>query len=180
MDTKPKKIKFVFFVSLFPFRSLLKKLGIKYDIVKVANDYYREDFIKVPIKHIAVVLPHCLIHDRCSAKFSKEDGIVCVSCGLCRCGEIREICEEKGCQFYITSSAGFSKRLTQRRKIKAAIGAVCTYELKKGLQNQKITLKGVKLKKSEVIPQTILTSRYDCLDNNIDWELLKRMIAEIG
>lgn len=180
MDRKLKKIKFIFFLALLSFSSLLEKIGVKYDIVKVANDYYREAFSKVPIRDIAVMLPHCLIDIRCSAKFSKEDGILCNKCGLCRCGEIKEICEEKGVQFYITSSTGFTKRLVQRKEIKAAIGVVCTYELKKGLRNEKIALKGVKLKGTKIIPQTILTAKYDCLDNDIDWELLKKTIAEVG
>ena len=101
---------------------------------------------------------------------------MCKSCGLCKCGEIKELCEQKGYQFYISPSVGFTKRLTQRKQIKAAIGAACMYEIKKGMNNERITLNGVNIKQTKVIPQAISMPKYDCIDNNLDWDKLKRMI----
>jgi len=172
------RLKFMSAFFFFPFRSFLARLGIRYDISRIANAYYREDFDRIPAAEKAVVLPHCLIAEECKARFSKVEGILCMKCKKCRCGEIRSLCEEKGWQFYISPSANFTKRLVQRKKVRAAVGGACDFEIDRGIRSTPITLKGVRLKKKKVIPQVILTARYDCLQNDIDWELLKRIILE--
>jgi hypothetical protein len=172
------RLKFVSAFLFFPVRSFLEKFGVRYDITDIANAYYRDKFNRTPAESKAVLLPHCLIGEKCKARFSKEDGVLCVDCKQCRCGEIRTLCQEKGWQFYISPSTGFAKRLIQRKGIRAAVGAACDFEIEKGIRTTPITLKGVRLKRRKVIPQVILTARYDCLANDIDWDLLKRIIVD--
>lgn len=171
-----KKIKFAACVLFHPLKNVMEKVGIAYNLVAVINDYYRDDFNSIPRKDLAVMLPHCLVDDKCAAKFSKEDGILCTKCKRCKCGEIKLLCEEKGVQFYISPSSGFTKRLAQRKKIKAAIGAACDFEIEKGLRSTRLSSKGVNLKERKVIPQILLASKYNCLNNDIDWEWLKKLI----
>ena len=161
---------------LFPLRFPGKKQGIYDDFIRIANASYRDDFNRVPVRDRAVLLPHCLIHQKCPAKFSKEEGILCIQCKLCKCGEIKALCEEKGCQFYITPSVGFTKRLADRKRLKAAVGVTCHYEIEKGIRSTRITLKGIDLQQRRVVPQVIMMSKYDCLDNDTDWDLLKKII----
>jgi hypothetical protein len=170
------RLKFVSAFVFFPMRSLLGRIGLRYDISDIANAYYRRAFDRIPAADKAVILPHCLIGEKCKAHFSKEDGVLCVNCKQCRCGEIRILCREKGWQFYISPSTNFTKRLVQRKGIRAAIGAACDREIEKGIRSTPITLRGVRLKERKVIPQAILTDRCDCLNNDIDWERLRRMI----
>jgi hypothetical protein len=170
------RLKFVSAFFFFPMRSLLERIGLRYDISAIANAYYREAFDRVPAADKAVILPHCLIGEKCKARFSKEDGVLCVNCKQCRCGEVRVLCEEKGWRFYISPSANFTKRLVRRKSICAAIGAACDFEIEKGIRSTPITLRGVRLKEKKVIPQVIRMARYNCLNNDIDWELLRRMI----
>ncbi len=178
MSQDCSRLKFVTAFFFYPLRSLLARVGIRYDISRVANAYYREEFDGLPAAEKAVILPHCLIDVECKARFSKEDGVICMKCGKCRCGDIRSLCEAQGWQFYITPSANFTKRLVQRKKIRAALGGACDYEIDRGIRSTPITLKGVRLKKRKVIPQVILTARYDCLRNDIDWELLERIVRD--
>ena len=170
------RLKFVSAFVFFPMRSMLGRIGLRYDISAIANDYYREAFERVPAADKAVILPHCLIGEKCKAHFSKDDGVLCMKCRQCRCGEIRSLCEEKGWRFFISPSANFTKRIVQRKGIRAAIGAACDFEIEKGIRSTPITLRGVRLKERKVIPQVIRMDRYDCLSNDIDWELLRRMI----
>ncbi|MCX5838243.1 MAG: DUF116 domain-containing protein [Deltaproteobacteria bacterium] len=172
------RLKFVSAFFFFPMRSLLGRVGLRYDISAIANAYYRKAFDQVPAADKAVILPHCLIGEKCKAHFSKEGGILCVKCKQCRCGEIRILCEEKGWQFYVSPSANFTKRLVRRKGIRAAIGAACEIEIEKGIRSTPITLRGVRLKERKVIPQVIRMARYDCLNNDIDWELLRRMVQD--
>jgi hypothetical protein len=172
------RLKFVSAFLFFPMSSLLERIGLHYDISAIANAYYREAFNRVPAADKAVILPHCLIGEKCKAHFSKEDGILCVNCKQCRCGEIRILCEERGWRFYISPSTNFTKRLVRRKGIRAAIGAACDFEIAKGIRSTPITLRGVRLKERKVIPQAIRMARYDCLNNDIDWELLRRMIRD--
>jgi hypothetical protein len=64
----------------------------------------------------------------------------------------------------------------QRKGIRAALGAACDFEIEKGIRSTRITLQGVRLKRKKVIPQVLLTARYDCLQNDIDWDLLRKII----
>jgi uncharacterized protein len=171
-----RRLKIIFAVVFFPLRSYLARLGICYDLSSITNIYYRKKFDSIPAAQKAVILPHCLIGDKCPARFSKEDGILCSKCQKCGCGEIRVLAEEQGWQFYITPSVGFTKRLVQRKMIRAAVGAACNFEIEKGIRSTPISAKGVCLQREKVIPQFILTARYDCQDNDIDWEQLKRII----
>lgn len=171
-----KKLSFALKLSVYPFRNFIKKCGINYDIVELINNYYKEDFKKILPKYKAVILPHCVIAKNCPAGFSKEDGIMCRQCSLCKCGEIKRLAEKKGLQFYITPSVGFTKRLAARKGIKAAIGSTCIYEVEKGMKQEKISPNGLFLSKNKIIPLVILTKEYDCIVNEIDWNALKKMI----
>jgi hypothetical protein len=177
MSRDCSRFKFISAFFFYPMRTLLGRFGLKYDISAIANAYYQDAFDRIPATEKAVILPHCLIGEKCQARFSKREGVLCVKCKNCRCGEIRLLCEEKGWQFFISPSMGFTKRLVQRGEIRAAVGAACDFEIEKGIRETPITLKGVHLKRRKVIPQVILTTRYDCLQNDIDWALLKRIIT---
>jgi hypothetical protein len=178
MTGRCSRLKFVSALFFFPIRSLFERIGLRWDISSISNAYYREEFARVPFRDRAVILPHCLIDDGCKARFSKEDGVLCTRCGRCNCGEIGLLCEERGWQFYITPSANFTKRLVQRKGIRAAVGAACDFEIEKGIRSTRITLQGIRLKRKKVIPQVIPTARYNCLDNDIDWERLKRIVLD--
>lgn len=171
------RLKFVSAFLFYPLRALLGRLGIRYDIAAIANAYYREAFAAVAPADKAVILPHCLISEQCPARFSKDNGILCVGCKRCGCGEIHHLCRERGWQFYITPSANFTKRLVQRKGLRAAVGAVCDLEVDKGIRSTRITLRGVHLQQRKVIPQLLLLDRYDCLNNAVDWEQLRRIIG---
>jgi uncharacterized protein len=170
------RLKLLAAVLCFPLRSYLERLGIRYDLPSITNAYYREKFESVPAAQKAVILPHCLVGNKCPARFSKEEGILCSKCKKCSCGDIYNLAAEQGWQFFISPSSGFTKRLVQRKKIRAAVGAACDFEIEKGIRSTPINTKGVHLKQNKVIPQVILTARYDCLNNDIDWEQLKKII----
>lgn len=163
-------------VFLYPLYSFIARREAQAHLVQAANAYYRDAFNSTPSGDKAVVMPHCLIGAKCPGKFSKEDGIICVKCALCRCGEIKALCEEQGIQFYITPSIGFTKRLTNRKKLQAALGITCGFEIERGFKSARLTLKGIDLKERRVIPQVVMTSGYDCLKNDTDWDLLRQII----
>ncbi|MDP7457456.1 MAG: DUF116 domain-containing protein, partial [Candidatus Woesearchaeota archaeon] len=172
------KLKFITKLALFRVSPLLKRLGINYDISKILNTYYKDEFKKIQVNDRAVLLPHCLIHKNCPAKFSKEEGVLCINCKLCRCGEIKELCQKEGYQFYITPSMGFTKRLISRKEIRAVIGSTCDYEINKEMKNEKVNSKGLELKDKKVIPQLLRLNDYNCINNDMDWDKLKIILKE--
>jgi uncharacterized protein len=170
------KLKLISALFFFPLSSFIARMGIRYDLPRITNTYYREKFDRIPAAEKAVILPHCLIGNKCPARFSKEDGILCIKCKKCGCGEIHVLAKEQGWQFYITPSIAFTKRLVHRKTIRAAIGAACNLEIEKGIRSTPINSKGVCLEQNKVVPLIIPTARHDCLNNDIDWEHLKRII----
>lgn len=178
MAEECSRLKFVSAFFFFPLRNWLARIGLRYDISRIANGYYQDKFDRIPAAEKAVILPHCLVGEQCKARFSKADGVLCVDCKNCRCGEIRLLCRDAGWQFYISPSTNFTKRLVARKGIRAALGAACEVEIEKGIRSTPITLRGVRLQERKVIPQVVVTARYDCLNNEIDWERLRRMVRD--
>ncbi len=169
-----EKIKFICFLNMYKIQVML---GLKrLDIMSVINEYYRADFEKLNKSDVAVMLPHCLIGDKCPAKFSKSNGILCNKCDLCRCGDIKILAEQKGYQFYISPSVGFTKRLSQRKRLKGIIGVVCDYEIERGINSEKITDNGVRVESARIITQGIRLDVFDCINNSVDWEKIEKMI----
>jgi len=169
-----KKLKFLGSLYIYKLRGLL---GLKpYDIMSAINDYYRDDFLKLEKKEVAVILPHCLIHNRCPAKFSKVDGVLCTRCSLCGCGEINSAAAEKGYQFYISPSVGFTKRLIRRKNLCGIIGVACDYEIERGIHSEKISGNGVKIDKKKIKTQGLRLQAYDCIHNSVDWEKIKALL----
>lgn len=169
-----KKLKFFWKLYLYKTQGCL---GLeRCDIMSVINAYYRDNFKKLNKKDVAVILPHCLIADKCPAKFSKSDGIICNKCKLCGCGEIYELAEEKGYQFYISPSVGFTKRLAHRKNLKGVIGVACDYEIERGIRSEKITNNGVTVNSVKIITQGCHLNVYDCIKNSVAWEEIKKLM----
>jgi hypothetical protein len=169
-----KKLKFLAYLYMYRLQGVL---GLKRaDIMSVINDYYREDFRKIAKRDVAVILPHCLISDKCPARFSKSDGIICKKCELCGCGKIRDSAEQKGYQFYISPSVGFTKRLARRKHLKGVIGVACDYEIEKGIATEKISDNGVKIESVRIKTQGMRLDVYDCVHNTIDWEKIEELM----
>jgi hypothetical protein len=169
-----RKLKFILKIYIYKLQGFL---GLeRSDIMPAINNYYRADFHSLNRKDVAVILPHCLIGDKCPAKFSKSDGILCRKCSLCGCSGIRESAEQKGYQFYISPSVGFTKRLIQRKNLKGILGVACDYEIEKGIHSEKITFDGVKIGRIRVKSQGVRLDMYDCIKNNVDWEMIKRLM----
>lgn len=169
-----KKLKFLAYLYMYRLQGVL---GLKRaDIMSVINDYYREDFRKIAKRDVAVILPHCLISDKCPARFSKSDGIICKKCELCGCGKIRDSAEQKGYQFYISPSVGFTKRLARRKHLKGVIGVACDYEIEKGIATEKISDNGVKIESGRIKTQGMRLDVYDCVHNTVDWEKIEELM----
>jgi hypothetical protein len=169
-----KKLKFLAYLYMYRLQGVL---GLKRaDIMSVINDYYREDFRKIAKRDVAVILPHCLISDKCPARFSKSDGIICKKCELCGCGKIRDSAEQKGYQFYISPSVGFTKRLARRKHLKGVIGVACDYEIEKGIATEKISDNGVKIESVRIKTQGMRLDVYDCVHNTVDWEKIEELM----
>ena len=171
-----RKLKFLGNIYAYKLQCLL---GLKRaDIMTTINNYYRDTFKKLHKEDIAVILPHCLIDDKCPARFSKSDGVMCTKCNLCGCGKIFESAEQKGYQFYITPSVGFTKRLVERKKLKGVIGITCEYEIERGIHSEKITDLGVRINGTSLKTQGIRLNAYDCVKNSVDWEKIEELMQE--
>lgn len=169
-----RKLRFLWKLNTFKLQGIL---GLKRsDIMPVINDYYRADFQKLNKKDIAVILPHCLISNKCPARFSKSNGILCNKCDLCGCGRIYEYAQIRGYQFYISPSVGFTKRLIHRKKLKGIIGVACDYEIEKGIHSENINNIGVRLNGRRIKTQGLRLHVYDCINNGVDWEKIKELM----
>ncbi|MBC8414089.1 MAG: DUF116 domain-containing protein [Nitrospira sp.] len=169
-----KKLKFISHLYRYKLQGLLSLK--RSDIMSVINAYYREDFIKIAKNEVAVILPHCLINDKCPARFSKTDGILCNSCNLCGCGDIRETALSRNYQFYITPSVGFTKRLITRKNLRGVIGVACDYEIEKGIRAENISNNGLAVERRKIKTQGLRLNVYDCVNNTVEWNKIKELL----
>jgi hypothetical protein len=169
-----KKIKFIVNLYIYKLQGLL---GMKRaDIMTSINAYYRDDFHQLDKKNVAVILPHCLIADKCPAKFSKSDGVLCKNCDLCGCSRINKSAKHKGYQFYISPSVGFTRRLVQRKHLKGIIGVACDYEIEKGIASENISNNGVKIDSRRIKTQGLRLDVYNCVENSVDWDRIEELM----
>lgn len=121
-----------------PIRWILWKVGIEEDIVSnmmidLINMRYRDQYVKTPYDDRMVFLPQCLRHPKCPAPMS-EEGIMCISCGRCGIGAIKEEANQLGTRLFIAPGSSLIKRMIKRYKPKAILGIGCSMEVKEGTE----------------------------------------------
>ena len=87
--------------------------------------------------------------------------------------------EEKGFQFFIVPSVEFIKRIIKRKNIQAVLGVTCIHDIIEGLKQEKLNPKGLFLNGKKIVPIVIQLPKYDCVNNDVDWELVKKQINEL-
>lgn len=168
--------KLLFLFHIYYYR-IMGVMGLKRnDIMVKINEYYGDSFRKLDRKDVAVILPHCLISDRCPARFSKQDGILCSNCNLCGCGKIHQAAKNRGYGFYISASVGFTKRLIQRKRLKGIIGVACDYEIDKGIATERMSNNGIHIQGTRVKTQGVRLHGYDCIHNSVDWDKIEDLL----
>jgi uncharacterized protein len=173
-----KKVKLALSVFIFRYKFISRLLKIDPDIIKCVNEIFKDEFKKIPYPKRAIFLPHCLRARDCPAKLSSDDGILCISCGGCKCGEIKNLSEGMGYHFFIVPSAAFIKRIVLKYRFNGIYGVICDNDVKEIIREEKISSKGGKLNNMNIIPQGFKLKTSNCSKNTVDWENLKIKISE--
>jgi len=138
--------------------------------IEIRNRIYRNQFLKTPYHERMLFLPQCLRNPKCPAALTPE-GIMCVNCGRCGIGRIKEEAEKLGYRVFIAPGSTLIKRMVKKYRPKAILGVGCFMEVKEGS----------KMVASINLPvQGIILKSDGCVDTRADIiELMETLKSEI-
>ena len=116
-------------------------------IIDVRNILYRDQFESVPYEKRAIFAPQCLRNPKCPAPLTSE-GIMCINCGRCGLGSLKEEAEQVGSLFFIAPGSSLINRMVKKYGPEAILGIGCHLEVKEGIQlirKAGLPVQGVKL-----------------------------------
>jgi len=157
---------------IFELGELALRLGIdEKELMRIyidaANRRDYDKFMKVDYSDRVLLLPHCLRSRDCPAKMS-ELGYICLNCGNCPIGELKEYAEKLGYKgVYILPGGALAERVLSKVKPKAVIGVACYKEC---------VLGHVILLKLGIIGQAVPLLRDGCIDTIVDVNHVKRVL----
>ncbi len=116
-------------------------------VIDVRNILYRDQYEDVPYEQRAVFIPQCLRSPKCPAPLTPE-GIMCIGCGKCGLGKLKEETEQLGTKFFIAPGSSLIKRMIKQYRPKAILGVGCHLEVKEGIdliRSINLPVQGIKL-----------------------------------
>ena len=135
--------------------------------VKTKNLAYKKVFSKIPFSERILLLPQCLRPCNCPASF-KEFSYECKNCSNCKLGEIINFAKKLGYKgVYLISGGSIVSKIFERIKPKACIGVACLKEL---------ILGGFVAEKFGIIPQCVALSKDGCVNTEVEWSTVKKVI----
>ncbi|MEM1587709.1 MAG: DUF116 domain-containing protein [Candidatus Bathyarchaeia archaeon] len=159
-------------ITLVKLEQLAAKFGIDEKqlltlYIKTKNLAYRKVFSKVSFSDRILLLPQCLRPKDCLASF-KEFSYECKNCGNCRLGEIINLAKKLGYKgVYVISGGSVVSKIFEKMKPKACIGVACLKEL---------VLGSFVAEKSGVITQCVALSKDGCVNTEVEWGFLRKII----
>ena len=114
-----------------------------------------------------IFLPHCLRVKGCKAELTAQ-GYKCVSCGSCGIAEFLKEAESKGYKVFIVPGGSMIKKILKDiPNPEKVIGVACDVELKEGHEL---------MKKMKIKSDSLKLSKDGCVNTEVDFEKLKKML----
>lgn len=136
----PRLTIFLFTSLRYPIKRILHLLKIRGSTIDkvnidIRNALQKPIFAGTPVDGRMIFVPQCLRHLKCPAKTSPEFGIMCVKCGKCVIGEIKEHAEKLGYMgCFVVPGSSFIKRIVKRDRPKGIIGVACSSDAIAGME----------------------------------------------
>lgn len=166
-------------------------------LVRAGNQYFRRDFRAAPASQRLLFLPYCLRPKDCPSQIQPGQGLVCPSdcpqAPHCELGQVR--CEALAmgyAQVYVVASSRLSQidglapsdqfikdKLLQHQP-RAALGVVCARHLRNRLlPKHKVNASGYGNENGPSSAlQGLLLSGGNCRQAQVDWQQLRRLMAQ--
>lgn len=106
--------------------------NIQYSFIAVNNRLVVNRPRQSTAKDILLLLPHCLQHDHCDYKITR-DPHNCRRCGKCQVPEILDLAGEKGLSLEIVSGGTLARQAVQKHRPRAIIAVACERDLSSGI-----------------------------------------------
>jgi hypothetical protein len=107
------------------------------------------------------VFPHCLRDINCPARTDPRRGLMCIKCGQCGLGFVKEIADRYGIGIYIVSGSSSVKRIVKEDRPSGMLAIAChqdLYEVMRSIYNNtRIPIVGERLSKS------------GCIETEVNW-----------
>ncbi len=135
--------------------------------VEAKNKANLERFVAADYNDRILLLPQCLRSRECKAELS-DLGYICRDCIDCRLAPVIQMARELGYRgIYITPGGNIVAKIFERDMPKACLGVACLMEL---------VLGSMACEKFNVVGQGIPLNKDGCIDTDVDWNLLHKMM----
>lgn len=144
---------------------------LKFLVVLLNNEVWRETVVGIPYNKRLLLLPKCLRdQDNCPAGFD-EIGLVCQRCGRCILSELQTQAEQLGYAVLIAEGSPVVMSLIETGKIEAVIGVSCLDVLEKSFPYME----------AGAVPGMAIPLLYDgCANTTVDIDWVLDAIYETG
>jgi len=165
----PRFVLFVLNLMYRPARMLLANIHTSTEIVNQVGidliNYFNEPlYAKTPLEKRLAVFPHCLRDMNCPARTDSRVGLLCLKCGRCGLGFVKEIADRHDVPVYIVSGSSFVKRIVKEKKPSGMLAVAChqdLYEVMRSIYNNtNIPIVGVQLSKD------------GCIETEVNWTVV--------
>lgn len=159
----------IFFYPIFEFIAKVFNLNIKRfkrDFISLSNYLLKIDFKKV--KHVLLILPHCIQNSECKHRITSDNLENCVRCGKCSIKDILEVTSGiKNLTVYMATGGTSARVGVQKYKPDLIIAIACENDLTSGIRD---------VKSIPVVGILNFIKDKPCQDTLIDFNLLKKYI----
>jgi hypothetical protein len=136
-------------------KTTLRFIGVKPEnidklYVELKNDFYREEFKRIPPNRKIVFLPQCLRNSDCKAKVIKT-GYDCTGCGnknKCKVYTIKNKAESMGYRVFITPGGSMVVNIIKKFKPRAILGVACMKEIVMAMEHIPLPGQAIELTKN--------------------------------
>lgn len=106
--------------------------SIQNSFIAVNNRLIVNQPLKSAAKDILLLLPHCLQHDLCDYKITR-DPHNCRRCGKCQVPEILDLAGDKGLELEIVTGGTLARQAVEKHRPRAIIAVACERDLSSGI-----------------------------------------------
>jgi len=106
--------------------------SIQHSFIAVNNRLVLNRSLQSEAKDILLLLPHCLQHDLCDYKITR-DPRNCRRCGKCQVPEILDLAQEQGLELEIVTGGTLARQAVQKHRPRAIVAVACERDLSSGI-----------------------------------------------
>ncbi|MBP2652932.1 MAG: hypothetical protein H6Q73_501 [Firmicutes bacterium] len=112
----------------------IEKERVERSFIEVSNHLVRQKRIKVKPGKLLVLTPHCIQHESCPHKITR-DTANCKMCGKCPVGDLLRLAQLYGINIAVVTGGTLARKVVKTLRPEAVLAIACERDLTSGIQD---------------------------------------------